>query len=93
LHAFVLMDNHVHLLVDGPSARGVSMAMRRLGQCYVQSFNLKHRARKRGSKKEGQVHFRGLESEPDPVILPRHEVRDVVEAKDHTNRFGLQFHR
>ncbi|MGN2248339.1 transposase [Frateuria sp. GZRR35] len=47
LHAFVLMDNHVHLLVDGPSARGVSMAMRRLGQCYVQSFNLKHRARKR----------------------------------------------
>ena len=37
LHAFVLMDNHVHLLVTAPTASG---AMHRLGQCYVQAFNL-----------------------------------------------------
>ena len=43
LHAFVLMDNHIHLLVDAASASCLSTAMRRLGQCYVQCFNLKHR--------------------------------------------------
>jgi len=43
LHAFVLMDNHVHLLVTARSTLGLSCAMRRLGQCYVQYFNLRHR--------------------------------------------------
>lgn len=43
LHAFVLMDNHVHLLLTARTTRGLSCAMRRLGQCYVQAFNLRHR--------------------------------------------------
>lgn len=43
LHAFVLMDNHVHLLVTAQTASALSGAMHRLGQCYVQAFNLKHR--------------------------------------------------
>lgn len=43
LHAFVLMDNHVHLLVTAAGSRELSRAMRRLGQCHVQAFNLKHR--------------------------------------------------
>ncbi|MCX7513173.1 transposase [Frateuria hangzhouensis] len=42
LHAFVLMDNHFHLLVT-PHAVGVlSSAMRWIGQNYVQAFNLRH---------------------------------------------------
>lgn len=43
LHAFVLMDNHVHLLLTARTASDLSRAMHRLGQCYVQAFNLKHR--------------------------------------------------
>lgn len=42
LHAYVLMTNHVHLLVT-PSALGaLSRAMCRLGQRYVPAFNRKH---------------------------------------------------
>lgn len=42
LHAYVLMTNHVHLLLT-PSAPGrISAAMRRLGQRYVPAFNRKH---------------------------------------------------
>lgn len=43
VHAYVLMGNHVHLLLT-PSERGaLARAMRNLGQCYVQSFNQRHR--------------------------------------------------
>jgi putative transposase len=42
LHAFVLMDNHFHLLLT-PSQTGVlPQAMRSVGQNYVQAFNDPH---------------------------------------------------
>lgn len=43
VHAFVLMDNQVHLLVSADKAGGVSSAMRLSGQSYVQAFNVRHR--------------------------------------------------
>jgi putative transposase len=42
IHAFVLMDNHVHLLLSATCAGAISQAMRRAGQTYVQSFNQRH---------------------------------------------------
>jgi putative transposase len=42
LHAYVLMTNHVHLLVTQPERGRLSAAMRRLGQRYVPAFNRKH---------------------------------------------------
>lgn len=42
IHAFVLMDNHVHLLLSSLVAGAVSCAMRRAGQAYVQAFNTRH---------------------------------------------------
>ena len=42
IHAFVLMDNHVHLLLGCDRAGGISQAMRAAGQVYVQGFNLRH---------------------------------------------------
>ncbi|MBB1061946.1 transposase [Marilutibacter spongiae] len=42
VHAFVLMDNHVHLLLTGARAGDVSLVMRRVGQSYVQAFNARH---------------------------------------------------
>jgi len=39
IHAYVLMSNHVHLLVTPESAGAVGALMKRLGQRYVQYFN------------------------------------------------------
>ena len=43
IHAYVLMDNHVHLLVSADEAGRISRAMRQLGQNYVTAFNRRHR--------------------------------------------------
>lgn len=43
VHAFVLMDNHMYLLVSADKAGAVSSAMRLSGQSYVQAFNVRHR--------------------------------------------------
>jgi putative transposase len=42
VHAYVLMSNHVHLLLSPDTADSVSTMMRRLGQRYVQYFNRRH---------------------------------------------------
>lgn len=42
IHAFVLMDNHVHLLLTPSSGKSLAAAMRHSGQCYVQYFNARH---------------------------------------------------
>lgn len=42
VHAFVLMDNHVHLLLSSLQGGQVSRAMRNAGQAYVQAFNVRH---------------------------------------------------
>ena len=39
LHAYVLMTNHVHLLITPHTERGLSKAMQKLGRYYVQYFN------------------------------------------------------
>jgi len=39
IHAYVLMTNHVHLLVTPQTTDGIGVMMRRLGQRYVQYIN------------------------------------------------------
>lgn len=43
IHAYVLMGNHVHLLVRSDESGKVSRATRQLGQAYVTAFNRRHR--------------------------------------------------
>lgn len=43
LHAYVLMDNHVHKLVTPPQEGAVSRLMQKLGRQYVSQFNARHR--------------------------------------------------
>ncbi|WP_137917809.1 transposase [Hydrogenophaga sp. 2FB] len=44
LHAYVLMDNHFHLLLTPESAQGVPLMMQAVGRRYVRYFNdLHHR--------------------------------------------------
>lgn len=42
VHGYVLMTNHVHLLLTACDADGVSRLMKFLGQCYVQYVNRTH---------------------------------------------------
>src|SRR5690606_17824132 len=43
LHAYVLMDNHVHLLATPHESGAVSQLMQWLGRQYVGQFNARHR--------------------------------------------------
>jgi putative transposase len=43
IHAYVLMGNHVHLLISATRSGATSEAMRQLGQNYVPAFNRRHR--------------------------------------------------
>ena len=40
-HAYCLMDNHYHLLIETPTA-GLSQGMRQINSTYTQSFNRRH---------------------------------------------------
>jgi len=42
VHAYVLMDNHVHLLLTPPEAGAVSRLMQKIGRRYVGQFNARH---------------------------------------------------
>lgn len=42
IHAFVLMTNHVHILVTPDDAQGVGRMMQAQGRKYVQYFNYTH---------------------------------------------------
>ena len=43
VHAWVLMTNHVHLLLTPQDSDSVSRCMQHLGRCYVRYFNYRHR--------------------------------------------------
>ena len=42
IHAYVLMDNHLHLLLTPKQARGLPLMMQALGRSYVRRFNRLH---------------------------------------------------
>jgi putative transposase len=42
VHSYVLMDNHVHLLITPSSAEGMSAMMQQVGRTYVRRFNDRH---------------------------------------------------
>lgn len=42
LHAYALLDNHVHLLLTPADESGISKVMQTLGRYYVQYFNFKY---------------------------------------------------
>jgi REP-associated tyrosine transposase len=43
IHAYVLMTNHVHLLVTPHTSEGISKMMQMIGRYYVQYFNQRYR--------------------------------------------------
>lgn len=65
LHAYVLMTNHVHLLMTAERDAGVPAVMKHLGQRYVQYVNRTYR--RTGGLFEGR--FRSAVIEADPYLL------------------------
>ena len=65
IHAYILMTNHVHLLVTQQQAFGVSFLMQRLAQRYVRSVN--RRYRRSGTHREGR--YRAGLVETDRYLL------------------------
>jgi putative transposase len=65
IHAYVLMTNHVHLLVTLNHEDGVSPLMRHLGQRYVQYINRSYR--RSGTLWEGR--FRSCLTQTETYVL------------------------
>jgi putative transposase len=61
IHAYVLMTNHVHMLLTPQTATGASSLMKHLGQRYVQHFNRAHD--RTGSLWEGRFRSSLVDSE------------------------------
>jgi putative transposase len=65
VHAYVLMTNHVHLLLTSSSAGGAGAMMKGLGQRYVQYVNRTYR--RSGTLWEGR--FRSSLTQEEPYVL------------------------
>jgi putative transposase len=61
LHAYVLMTNHVHLLITPHSEEGLSKVMQMIGRYYVQYFN--HSYQRTGTLWEGRYKATLIDSE------------------------------
>lgn len=65
VHAYVLMTNHVHLLLTPQQAGGASLLMKQLGQRYVQYVNRSYR--RSGTLWEGR--FRSCLTQEESYVL------------------------
>jgi REP element-mobilizing transposase RayT len=77
LHAFCLMGNHYHLLVETPQA-GLGRAMRHLNGVYTQAFNRRHRTV--GHVFQGRYKAILVERDAHLVSLARYVVLNPVRA-------------
>ena len=79
VHAYVLMTNHVHLLLSTGSRTGPSVLMRRLGQHYVQYFNRRHG--RSGTLWEGRFRSCLVDSERYLLVCQRYIELNPVRAR------------
>lgn len=61
IHAYVIMDNHFHLLLTPETDTGVPQMMQAVGRAYVRYFNLRHQ--RSGTLWEGRYRSNLIESE------------------------------
>jgi len=77
-HAYCLMDNHYHLIIETPKAN-LSLGMRQLNGLYTQSYNRRHR--RIGHLFQGRFKAILVEKEPHLLELCRYVVLNPVRAK------------
>jgi len=78
LHAFVLMDNHLHLLATPPGADALSRMMQSLGRRYVGWFNARHQ--RSGTLWEGRFRAGLIEGERHLLACMRYIELNPVRA-------------
>jgi len=61
IHAYVIMDNHFHLLLTPETDEGLPQMMQAVGRAYVRYFNLKHQ--RTGTLWEGRYRSNLIQSE------------------------------
>ena len=61
IHAWVIMDNHFHLLLTPQTDEGLPQMMQAVGRAYVRYFNLRHQ--RTGTLWEGRYRSNLIESE------------------------------
>ena len=98
VHAYVLMTNHVHLLITPEFAQGLSLVMRDLGRDYVRNVNKAYR--RAGTMWEGRFKsslvdsenyclscYRYIESNPVRAHMVAHP-REYPWSSFHVNALG-----
>jgi putative transposase len=78
VHAYVLMTNHVHLLVTPGSRESLGRAMHWSGTVFVQQINIRHG--RTGSRFEGRYKARAIEDEAHLVACMRYIEQNPVRA-------------
>ncbi len=83
IHAYVLMTNHVHLLVTPHTEDGIGKMMQMLGRYYVQYFN--HCYQRTGTLWEGRYKATLIDAEQYFLICMRYIELNPVRAKNMVN--------
>jgi len=78
LHAYVLMTNHVHLLMTPQTEDGISKVMQSVGRYYVQYFN--HQYKRTGTLWEGRYKATLIDSEAYLLLCSRYIELNPVRA-------------
>jgi putative transposase len=79
LHAYVLMDNHVHLLATPPEIGALARLMQKLGRGYVGQFNSRHH--RTGTLWEGRYKASLVDSETYVLHCHRYIELNPVRAR------------
>ena len=79
IHAYVLMTNHVHLLMTPDNENSISKVMQSLGRYYVQYFN--HQYKRSGTLWEGRYKAALLDSDQYLLTCYRYIELNPVRAK------------
>ena len=83
IHAYVLMTNHVHLLVTPHKEDGIGKMMQMLGRYYVQYFN--HCYKRTGTLWEGRYKAALIDSEQYLLTCMRYIELNPVRAQNSVN--------
>ena len=80
VHAYVLMTNHVHLLITPHTEQGIGKVMQMVGRYYVQYFN--HTYQRTGTLWEGRYKATLVDSERYLLTCYRYIELNPVRAED-----------
>jgi putative transposase len=92
IHAYVLMTNHVHLLMTPRDAQGISRALQSLGRRYVRYFN--DRYQRTGTLWEGRYRATVIETDKYLFTCCRYIEENPVRAGivTHASRYAWSSH-